>query len=166
MILLPSLSLIHNSFIPESCKIYPFVNIYDSKLGENVKVHNFVELGGCVIGDRTKISSHAYVCPFVEIGSDCFISHHVAFCNDPLSSPIEYANISEMEEGWKASRVRVGNCVRIGTHAVIMAGVQIGDHAIIGAGAVVNKNVAPRSIVAGVPARVLGETANEWEEAF
>ncbi|WP_316353236.1 CatB-related O-acetyltransferase [Candidatus Trichorickettsia mobilis] len=49
----------------------------------------------------------------------------------------------------------VGNDVWFGTNAVIMPGVRIGDGAIIGAYAVVTKDVAPYSVVAGNPARVV-----------
>jgi UDP-2-acetamido-3-amino-2,3-dideoxy-glucuronate N-acetyltransferase len=43
----------------------------------------------------------------------------------------------------------------IGSGAIIMAGVTIGEGAIVGAGAVVTKSVAPHTVVAGVPARLL-----------
>lgn len=48
--------------------------------------------------------------------------------------------------------VQIGNDVWIGRGAVIMAGVSIGDGAVVGAQALVNKDVAPYSIVGGVPA--------------
>ena len=49
----------------------------------------------------------------------------------------------------------IGNDVWIGFEAVIMAGVHIGNGAIIGARAVVTKDVAPYTIVGGVPARAI-----------
>lgn len=51
--------------------------------------------------------------------------------------------------------VNIGNDVWIGRRCLIMAGVTIGDGAVIAAGAVVNKDVAPYSIVGGVPIKVL-----------
>lgn len=53
--------------------------------------------------------------------------------------------------------VTIGNHVWIGTNAIILKGVTIGDGAIVAAGAVVTRDVAPNSIVAGVPARVIRE---------
>jgi acetyltransferase-like isoleucine patch superfamily enzyme len=50
----------------------------------------------------------------------------------------------------------LGDRVFVGANAVINMGVTIGDGAVVGAGAVVTRDVAPRSIVAGVPARVIG----------
>lgn len=43
----------------------------------------------------------------------------------------------------------------IGSNATIVAGVTIGENALVGAGAVVTKDVPPRTVVAGVPAKVL-----------
>ena len=61
---------------------------------------------------------------------------------------------SEIASAWdNKGDIIIGNDVWIGYDAVIMAGVTIGDGAIIGARAVVTKDVAPYSIVGGVPAR-------------
>lgn len=53
--------------------------------------------------------------------------------------------------------VVIGDYVFIGPRAIILPGVTIGKGAIVGAGAVVTKDVAPFSIVGGVPAKVIGE---------
>lgn len=55
--------------------------------------------------------------------------------------------------------VTIGNHVFIGAGAIVNMGVTIGDQAVIGAGAVVTSDVAARTIVAGVPARVIGTVA-------
>lgn len=49
--------------------------------------------------------------------------------------------------------IRIGQDVWIGANAIVLAGVTIGDGAVVGAGAVVTKDVAPDTIVAGVPAK-------------
>lgn len=51
--------------------------------------------------------------------------------------------------------VTIGQYVFIGTGAIILPGVTIGDGAVVAAGAVVNKNVPPKVMVAGVPAKVI-----------
>lgn len=53
--------------------------------------------------------------------------------------------------------VVIGNDVWIGTRVIILPGVKIGEGAVVGAGAVVTKDVAPYSIVGGVPAIKIGE---------
>ena len=49
----------------------------------------------------------------------------------------------------------LGRGVWVGANATLLQGVTVGDHAIIAAGAVVTRDVPPRTIVAGVPARVI-----------
>jgi maltose O-acetyltransferase len=57
--------------------------------------------------------------------------------------------------------VIIGNRVWIGYRALILPGVTIGDGAVVGAGSVVTKNVEPYTIVAGNPARKIGERSKE-----
>ena len=51
--------------------------------------------------------------------------------------------------------INIGNDVWIGGHSTILPGVTIGDGAVVAAGAVVTKNVEPKTIVGGVPAKVI-----------
>jgi acetyltransferase-like isoleucine patch superfamily enzyme len=57
--------------------------------------------------------------------------------------------------------VIIGDRVWIGYRAIILPGISIGDGAVVGAGSVVTRDVAPYSIVAGNPARVVGERARD-----
>ncbi|MRT33049.1 acetyltransferase, partial [Xylella fastidiosa subsp. multiplex] len=57
----------------------------------------------------------------------------------------------------RAKRVVIGHDVWIGHGATILPGVTVGNGAVIGAGAVVSKDVAPYTIVGGVPARLIRE---------
>jgi acetyltransferase-like isoleucine patch superfamily enzyme len=56
-------------------------------------------------------------------------------------------------QGVSNQGIRIGNDVWIGACVTILDGVTIGDHSILAAGAVVNKDVAPYEIVAGIPAK-------------
>lgn len=147
----------------------------DVKLGEDVIVSDFVNLYGCTIGDRTKIgpfveiqkgvrigkdckiSSHTFICEGVEIEDGAFIGHNVTFINDnhprATTGNGKLAEDSDWKNRFKKTLVKQG--ASIGSSATILGGVIIGEAAIVGAGAVVTKNVLPRTIVAGVPARVL-----------
>ncbi|MGH9451952.1 MAG: hypothetical protein ACRD11_15690, partial [Terriglobia bacterium] len=58
---------------------------------------------------------------------------------------------------WTVIETRVCRHASIGSGAVILCGVTIGEGAIVGAGSVVTKDVPPKTIVAGNPARILRE---------
>lgn len=55
----------------------------------------------------------------------------------------------------KFGRVHIGKRAFLGAHSIVMPGVTIGERAVVGAGAVVTRDVPPRMVVAGVPARVI-----------
>lgn len=57
--------------------------------------------------------------------------------------------------------ITIGQDVWIGAQAGVTDGVTIGDHAVVGMGAVVTKDVPPWAIVAGVPARVIGDRRSQ-----
>jgi acetyltransferase-like isoleucine patch superfamily enzyme len=61
------------------------------------------------------------------------------------------------QQGSRSAAVAIGSDVWLGARCVVLPGVTIGDGAIVGAGAVVTKDVAAYAIVAGVPARVIGQ---------
>ena len=63
--------------------------------------------------------------------------------------------------GEETKRVRIGRFSFIGVNSVILPGVTIGEYSIIGAGSVVTRDVAPHSVVAGVPARELRKNRSE-----
>ena len=62
---------------------------------------------------------------------------------------------------WEVIYTTVKRGASIGSNATIIAGVTIGEGALVGAGAVVTRDVPAHSIVAGVPARVVGDTRNQ-----
>lgn len=83
----------------------------------------------------------------VEIGDNVCISENVS---------IRDSDNHYIGESTKCSApVKIGNNVWIGMNAVILKGVTVGDGAVIAAGAVVTRDVPPKSLVAGVPARVI-----------
>lgn len=135
------------------------VNLYGCAIGAETKIGAFVEIQKqAVIGARCKISSHTFVCEGVEIGDECFVGHGVMFTNDVYPAAVNQDGSLQTEADWKVIKTKVKRRASIGSNATIIAGVTIGENALVGAGAVVTKDVPDFAIVAGVPARVVGDT--------
>ena len=106
------------------------------------------------IGDRTKIQAEAYVTAYSTLEEDVFIAPCVVTTNDNYMGRTE-KRLASM----KGPTIRRG--ARVGGGAILCPGVEIGEEAFVGAGAVVTKDVPPRALVVGSPARVLREVPNE-----
>ncbi|HJT67036.1 MAG TPA: acyltransferase [Pyrinomonadaceae bacterium] len=134
------------------------VNLYGCSIGDESKIGAFVEIQkNAIVGARCKISSHSFVCEGVEIGDECFIGHGVMFTNDVYPSAVNQDGSLQTEADWQVIKTKVKPRASIGSNATIIAGVTIGEGALVGAGAVVTKDVPDFAIVAGVPARVIGD---------
>jgi UDP-2-acetamido-3-amino-2,3-dideoxy-glucuronate N-acetyltransferase len=134
------------------------VNLYGCSIGDDTKIGAFVEIQkNAIIGARCKISSHSFVCEGVEIDDECFIGHGVMFTNDVYPSAVNQDGSLQTETDWQVIKTKVKRRASIGSNATIIAGVTIGEGALVGAGAVVTKDVPDFAIVAGVPARVIGD---------
>jgi UDP-2-acetamido-3-amino-2,3-dideoxy-glucuronate N-acetyltransferase len=135
------------------------VNLYGCKVGDDTKIGSFVEVQkGAVIGARCKISSHTFICEGVIIEDEVFVGHGVMFTNDRFPRATNSDGSLQTEADWSVEATRVKRAASIGTHATILCGLTIGEGALVGAGSVVTKNVPDHAIVAGVPARVVGDT--------
>jgi acetyltransferase-like isoleucine patch superfamily enzyme len=133
------------------------VNLYGCAIGDETRIGTFVEIQlGAKIGSRCKISSHAFICEGVTIEDEVFIGHGVMFTNDKFPRATADDGRLQGPADWRVVTTRVGAKASIGSNATILCGVSIGEGATVGAGSVVTRDVAPRSVVAGVPARVLG----------
>jgi acetyltransferase-like isoleucine patch superfamily enzyme len=66
------------------------------------------------------------------------------------------------DQAWRRDKrgIRLGDGVWVGANAVLLPGISIGSGAIVAAGSIVNCDVAPDSIVGGIPARVIGHRMN------
>jgi acetyltransferase-like isoleucine patch superfamily enzyme len=134
------------------------VNLYGCSIGADTKIGAFVEIQkNATVGARCKISSHTFVCEGVEIEDECFIGHGVMFTNDVYPSAVNRDGSLQTEADWQVIKTKIKRRASIGSNATIIAGVTIGENALVGAGAVVTKDVPDFAIVAGVPARVIGD---------
>jgi acetyltransferase-like isoleucine patch superfamily enzyme len=94
----------------------------------------------------------------VSIEDEVFIGHGVMFTNDLYPRAANTDGSLQTEADWQVAVTRVRRGASIGSNATILCGLTIGEWAIVGAGAVVTNDVPDHAIVAGVPARVIGDT--------
>ena len=140
----------------EGVTIYDFVNLYGCRIGQGSKIGTFVEVQkGASIGCRCKISSHTFICEGVTIEDDVFVGHNVTFINDRFPRATTAEGGLQTDDDWECVPTRICRGASIGSSVTLLCGVTVGAEAIVGAGSVVTKDVPPRTIVAGNPARVL-----------
>ncbi len=106
------------------------------------------------VGARTKIQADAYVTACSLLEEDVFIAPCVVTANDNFMGRTERRHALR-----RGPTIRRG--ARIGAAAVLLPGVEVGEEAFVGAGAVVIRDVAPRSVVVGNPARQIREVPEE-----
>ncbi len=137
-------------------RLSKFINLYGCEIGDETKIGAFVEIQkNVVVGKRCKISSHTFICEGVVIEDGVFVGHGVTFTNDSYPRATRADGNLQTEADWKVERTLVKEGASIGSGATILSQVSIGEMAIVGAGSVVTKDVPPKAIVAGNPARVL-----------
>ncbi len=102
------------------------------------------------VGSRTRINgAHISVKKAMVIGENVRIGPYALIMDS------DFHDVYDRERGGKAGEVRIGDDVWIASKVIILKGVKIGTGAIVCAGAVVTKDVAPFSMVGGVPARLI-----------
>jgi acetyltransferase-like isoleucine patch superfamily enzyme len=106
------------------------------------------------VGAGTRIQAEAYITAYSTLEEDVFIAPCVVTTNDNFMGRTE-----RRKELMKGPTIRRG--ARVGGGAIICPGVEIGAEAFVGAGAVVTKDVPPRKLVVGNPARVLRDVAED-----
>ena len=128
-------------------------------LGERIRIratHLPVELaslpGGTLrIGDRTYINSGVSLCAArsVQIGCNCAIG------NMTLIMDTDFHSVGDHAQSPEPRPVVIEDDVWLGARVTVLKGVTIGRGAVVAAGAVVTKDVPPRTLVGGVPAKII-----------
>lgn len=137
MVMLPNSKVVLNG----AFQIYSGHNIW---LNENASL----VLGSGYINNNLNLS--CFDC--IEIGNNVGISENVT---------IRDSDDHSINGSKHTKPIKIGDNVWVGINATILKGVTIGDGAVIAAGSVVNRDVPPKSLVAGVPA-VVKKTGVEW----
>jgi len=134
------------------------VNLYGCTIGTDSKIGAFVEIQkNAFIGERCKISSHTFICEGVTIEDEVFIGHGVMFTNELFPRACTSEGGLKTEADWSVVPTRIRCGASIGSNATIICGITVGRFALVGAGAVVTRDVPDYAIVAGVPAKVVGD---------
>jgi len=143
----------------EDVTVWSFTNLYGCSIGSRTRIGSFVEVQrGASIGAACKISSHSFICDGVEIEDEVFVGHGVLFVNDRFPRATADDGGPKEDADWTLLRTVVERGASLGSGVVVLGGVRIGARSLVGAGAVVTRDVAADSIVAGVPAR------ERWQE--
>ena len=162
--------------IGNSCIVRSGTVLYAGvQLGNNVRVgHNALLRESLTIGDNTIVGSgviidgHTSIGPKVSIQSGVYIplnttiEDHVFLGPRCILTNDKYVMRSPYE--LKGPTVRHG--ASVGAGAILMPGIEVGEEAVVGAGAVVTKNVAPKTIVLGVPAKAKSPVPKTWKIPF
>jgi len=130
---------------------------------------------GATIGARSKVWGGAVVRRGARIGADCiigrgafidadvvlgdrgvFIGPNAILTNDRFPRAQTPDGGLAATSDWVVSPIHVGDGASIGAGAVIVAGITLGEYCMVGAGGVASRNVPPRALVVGSPAKRIG----------
>ena len=125
-----------------------------AQIGAGTTVGSFSSVDpGVKIGERVSVQTRCYITGGTVVEDDVFIGPGVTLTND---NTMDRHSPEKEFEGPLLRRA-----CRIGGGATICPGVEIGEEAFVAAGAVVTADVAPRSVVMGVPAKPVRQVPDE-----
>lgn len=151
--------------------IHPSVGLRETTIGAQCEVLEDCKLEYAELGDFSYLGPDCLVAD-ATIGKFCAIAARVRIGapNHPMDRPSlhrftycpeYYSDAARRDRDFfaarRSARVRIGHDVWIGHGVIVLPGVSIGDGAVLAAGAVVSRNVAPYTIVGGVPAKPIRE---------
>jgi acetyltransferase-like isoleucine patch superfamily enzyme len=105
------------------------------------------------IGARVRIQTQVYVTAYMVIEDDVFVGPGVCTTNDDT--------MSRHDKAYPLEGPRLRRACRVGGAVVLCPGVEIGEEAFVAAGALVTRDVPPRAVAMGVPARVVRGVGDE-----
>ena len=154
----PSAIVDEGATLGEGTKVWHFCHVMAgarigrrSSFGQNCYVGNRV-----TVGDNARVQNNVSLYDGVHLEDDVFVGPSAVFTNvvNPRSA---FPRKDEYRE------TRVGRGASIGANATIVCGVTLGEYAFIAAGAVINKDVKPYALMAGVSARQIGWMSQHGE---
>ena len=146
-----------------------------AQIGEDTRIWHWTHVcGGAFIGKRCSLGQNVFVGNDVQIGSNVKIQNNVSiydavsleddvFCGPSMVFTNVYNPRSAVSRKSEYRRTVVRKGATLGANCTIICGVEIGEYAFIGAGAVINRDVKPYALMAGVPARQIGWISQHGE---
>jgi len=121
------------------------------KIGTNVVID-----GNSTIGDNVSIQTGVYICTYSTVEEGVFLGPCCVFTND------KYV----MQKPFKLIGPTVKKGASIGANALLFPGITVGAGAVIGSQSMVNKDVPPKTIFVGIPAKKLRATPKSWSTSL
>ncbi|HOU11921.1 MAG TPA: acyltransferase [Anaerolineae bacterium] len=140
-------------------RLWIYRHIFNIRIGTHTSLHRrcrFYRPVGVVIGEHTVINRQV----LLDGRSGLTIGNNVSISEGAVILTLEHDPNSPTFEN-RGAPVTIHDRAFIGAQAMILPGVTIGEGAVIAARAVVTHDVAPYTIVAGVPARPIGERSRD-----
>lgn len=146
-----------------------------AEIGANTRIWHWVHVcGGAKIGERCSLGQNVFVGNKVVIGNNVKIQNNVSvydnvtleddvFCGPSMVFTNVYNPRSAVSRKAEYRNTLVKCGVTMGANCTIVCGVTIGEYAFIGAGAVINRDVKPYALMAGVPAKQIGWISQHGE---
>jgi UDP-2-acetamido-3-amino-2,3-dideoxy-glucuronate N-acetyltransferase len=146
-----------------------------AKIGEGTRIWHWVHIcGGARIGSACSFGQNVFVSNEVKIGDHVKVQNNVSiydavtleddvFCGPSMVFTNVYNPRSAVARKDEYRRTVVKKGATLGANCTIVCGVTIGEYAFVAAGAVINRNVKPYALMAGVPARQIGWMSRHGE---
>lgn len=139
-----------------------------AKIGDGSRIWHWVHISGCAqIGRDCSFGQNVFVGNFVVIGNNCKIQNNVSvydnvtleddvFCGPSMVFTNVYNPRSAVSRKDEYRDTLVKRGVTLGANSTVVCGTTLGEYAFVAAGAVINRNVKPYALMAGVPAKQIG----------
>jgi len=146
-----------------------------AQIGDGTRIWHWVHIsGGAQIGERCSFGQNVFIANDVRIGSNVKVQNNVSiydavtleddvFCGPSMVFTNVYnprAAVTRKDE-YRPTTVKKG--ATLGANCTIVCGITVGEYAFVAAGAVINRDVKPYALMAGVPARQIGWMSQHGE---